>query len=252
MASRSSLRHLSRNAVRSVGAVRLRLLGGFDVTRDGRSVGLPPAAERLVALVALHEHPVRRDYAAGTLWLDVSEDRAAGNLRSTLWRVQQRAQGLLAVDSRSVTLSPGVEVDLQVAERLAHDEVAAEGGARCDLRTFADELLPGWYEDDWVLLERERFRQVCLRALDARCDRHLRAGRLGEALEAGLSALTVEPLRESTHRALVRIHIADGNAVEALRQYRLCCRLLKEQLGVEPTQQMRDAIGDLDEKETAR
>ena len=50
----------------------------------------------------------------------------------------------------------------------------------------------------------------------------------------------VEPLRESAHRALVRIHLAAGNAVEALRQYDLCCRLLRDQLGVEPTQQMHD------------
>ena len=42
------------------------------------------------------------------------------------------------------------------------------------------ELLPDWY-DDWVLLERERFRQLRLHALDALCDDLTRAGRHWDA-----------------------------------------------------------------------
>jgi len=110
---------------------------------------------------------------------------------------------------------------------------------------FTGDLLPDWYDDDWLLLERERFRQLRLRALDALCARHLRAGRSGEALDAGLLSLAGEPLRESAHRAVIRVHLADGNAVEALRQYRLCCRLLHDQLGIEPTQQLLDLISHL-------
>ena len=252
--SRSSLRHLSRNAVQPPAStsVRLRLLDSFQVVCGEDTVELPQAAQRLVAFVALHDRPVQRDHAAGMLWLDMSDERAAGNLRSTLWRVQKRAHGLLRVDGHSIRLEPQVDVDLRDAERLAHEELAPGGMGNCDVRVFTGELLPGWYDDDWVLLERERYRQLRLRALDALCEHHLEAGRLGEALEAGLLALAVEPLRESAHRALVRIHLADGNAVEALRQYNLCRRLLREQLGVEPTQQMRDAIGALAEVETNR
>jgi DNA-binding SARP family transcriptional activator len=57
-------------------------------------------------------------------------------------------------------------------------------------------------------------------------------------------------LRESAHRALIRIHLAEGNTVEALRQYRLCRRVLHDQLGIEPTQQLLDLIGPLDEMKT--
>jgi DNA-binding SARP family transcriptional activator len=252
--SRSSLRQNSHNAVQpaACAAIRLRLLDSFQVVCGDDTVDLPQAAQRLVAFVALHDRPVQRDHVAGMLWLDVSDERAAGNLRSTLWRVQKRAHGLLRVDGRSIRLDPHVDVDLRLAERLAHDELANGGRGNCDLRIFGAELLPGWYDDDWVLLERERYRQLRLRALDALCEHHLEARRLGEAVEAGLLALAVEPLRESAHRALVRIHLADGNAVEALRQYNLCRRLLREQLGVEPTEQMRETIGALAELETVR
>ena len=41
----------------------------------------------------------------------------------------------------------------------------------------------------------------------------------GEAVEAAYAAVRAEPLRESAHRILVRIHLAEGNVVEALRVF---------------------------------
>ena len=228
--------------------MQLRLLNVFDVVVDGVPVSLPIGAQRLVAFVALHERPVQRDYVAGMLWLDTPDTRAAANLRSMLWRIQKRARGLIDARGHRLRLEEDVRVDLRVAEQQARAELEGDAGVS-DPASFAADLLPDWY-DDWALLERERFRQLRLRALEALCERQLRAGHRNEALAAGLLSLAGEPLRESAHRALVRVHLADGNAVEAVRQYRLCRRLLHEQLGIEPTEQMRDLIGALDGVET--
>jgi hypothetical protein len=81
-----------------------------------------------------------------------------------------------------------------------------------------------------VLFERERFR-LRLRALDVLCGAS-RAGRLQESSRGQPRRLAVE-LRERTRTR--RIHLTEGNAVEALRQYRLCRRLLAEQLGIDPS-----------------
>jgi len=243
---RDALPSLRPPPARSADAVRvqLRLLNAFEVVCDGSPVRLPSLAQRLVAFVALHERPVERAYVAGMLWLDTPDQRAAGNLRTALWRVQTRAPGLLDASGHRLRLEPGVGVDLRAAEQVARREIAG-ADTECDAELFTGDLLPDWYDDDWLLLERERFRQLRLRALDALCTRHLRAGHYGEALEAGLLSLAGEPLRESAHRALIRVHLAEGNAVEAVRQYRLCRRLLHDQLGVAPTQQLLDLIGHL-------
>jgi DNA-binding SARP family transcriptional activator len=205
----------------------------------------------LVAFFALHDGPVQRGYAAAMLWLDTSDRRAAANLRSTLWRIRQHVPGLIDPGGPRLSLEPDVQVDLREAEQLVRRELNGDGGddRPCDPAAFASDLLPGWY-DDWVLLERERFRQLRLRALEGLCERHTRAGRLGEALEAGLLSVAGEPLRESAHRALIRVHLADGNVADALRQYGACRRLLYEQLGIEPTRQMRDLVRALDEMGT--
>jgi DNA-binding SARP family transcriptional activator len=231
--------------------VQLRLLGAFEVVVDGIQVALPQGAQRLVAFVALHERPMLREYVGGMLWLDTSDERAAANLRSMLWRIQKQTPGLIDVRGHGLRLEQKVRVDLRVAEQLARRALGHSPGEdyASDPAPFVGDLLPDWY-DDWVILERERFRQLRLRALDALCERHMGAGHLGEALEAGLLSLAGEPLRESAHRALVRVHLEEGNAIEALRQYRLCRRLLRENLGIEPTQQMRDLVAGLDEVET--
>ncbi|GAA2015096.1 hypothetical protein GCM10009839_07800 [Catenulispora yoronensis] len=100
------------------------------------------------------------------------------------------------------------------------------------------ELLPGWYED-WVLLERERLRQRFLHSIEDVARRELRAGNFATALEAVLLALRSEPLRESPHRLMLEIHLAEGNYSEAVHTYHAYRILLCRELGVSPSPGMR-------------
>jgi DNA-binding SARP family transcriptional activator len=103
----------------------------------------------------------------------------------------------------------------------------------------SDELLPDWY-DEWVVVERERYRQVRLHALEALCVELASTGDYADAVEAGLAAVTMEPLRESAHRALMVAHLAEDNAVEALREFRAFSRLLHEELRLDPSPRIRE------------
>ena len=93
-----------------------------------------------------------------------------------------------------------------------------------------------------MLLERERLRQLRLHTLEAMADRLARAGRYGEAVQAAYVAVGIEPLRESAHRAVVRVHLAEGNIVEAIRAHRAYCDVLLRELGVGPTSLMEDLM----------
>jgi DNA-binding SARP family transcriptional activator len=237
--------------------VRLTLLDAFGLICDDEPVALPMTAQRVLAFVALHDRPLHRLYVAGSIWLDSPEERAYASLRSALWRLHRNGRQLVATDGQRLALDPDVEVDLRESEALARralDE-SDRSALNVDASALGADLLPDWYED-WVLIERERLRQLRLQArlhaLDALCDRLTRADRLGEALEAGLAAVAGEPLRESAHRAVVRVHIAEGNAGEAIRQYRLCRRLLNEQLGIDPSERMHELVRTLDVAETVR
>jgi DNA-binding SARP family transcriptional activator len=224
-------------------SISLSLVNAFELRCDGQVVDLPLSAQRLLAFVALHEHAIQRAYVAGTLWIDASDQRAAASLRSSLWRLNRAGHVLVETAGTRLRLAPDVHVDLwralAVADRLLHgseDAADLEAGEAA----LGGELLPDWY-DDWLLFERERFRQVSLHALEALAELLVCAGELPRALEAALSAVRSEPLRESAHRVLIRVHLAEGNRAEALRQCELCRRLLRERLGIEPSPQL-DAL----------
>jgi DNA-binding SARP family transcriptional activator len=240
------IRPSSRNA--------LSLLDAFELRCEGRVVRLPMTAQRLLAFIALHEHPLLRPYVAGVLWTDASVDRAAGNLRSSLWRLRRPGYRLVDATATHLELAPSVDVDVRRAMAMAHHVM--EGTADCaslnapDLHLDA-ELLPDWYED-WVSFRRERFRQLGLHALEALAERQMTLGRLGHALEAALAAVHSEPLRESAHRTLIRVHLAEGNASEALRQYELCKYLLRDRLSLEPSPHLEALVRPLTRSTTAR
>src|SRR5207249_4170428 len=143
-----------------------------------------------------------------------------------------------------VALAPWVRTDVadsfEVNHRLAEDAVAPDPDVVLGL-CEAGELLPGWYED-WLIVERERLRQRMLHMLEAACRRLTEAARFAEAIEVGLAAVAVEPLRESAHAAVIHAHLAEGNLVEASRQYELLRDLLREHLGTLPSCHLGDLI----------
>ncbi|MDT0353126.1 BTAD domain-containing putative transcriptional regulator [Pseudonocardia sp. DSM 45834] len=229
-----------------MGRVELSLIRGFRVVHEGTMVSLPLGAQRVLAFLALHDRPVLRAAVAGTLWQDAAERRACASLRSALWRLNQPGLRLVDATVTSLCLAPHVRVDLQRVEELAHDvlsrRVACEAMGR-PAQSFRGDFLPDW-PDDWVLIERERFRQLRLHVLEALCDQLTEVGRFGEAVDAGLAAVAAEPLRESAHRAVMRAYLAEGNRGEALRQYDLYRQLAQTELGVAPSAVMRALVAN--------
>lgn len=228
--------------------IRVSLAGAFELSRNGETIDLATPAQRVLAFLALHEQPVRRTHVAGVLWLDSNQERAAGSLRSALWRIRQCCDSIVESTHRGLRLSPAVCVDVRetilwarrvgdAAHQIDDDDVghAFTGG----------ELLADWY-DDWVLLERERLRQLRLHASEVLTQRLVTVGRYADAMEVALAALRSEPLRESAHRAVISVHLAEGNRSEALRQFRHYRELLRAQLGLEPSALMKDLVNALD------
>jgi DNA-binding SARP family transcriptional activator len=227
--------------------VRLCLLNAFDLSRKGRAVPLPPSAQRLLAFLALRASPLLRPYVAGMLWPDASDTRAAANLRSSLWRLRRPRCRLVEATARDLRLAPQVAVDVHEATAVAHRTLAVEtpdAETEAARELLSHDLLPDWY-DDWVVIEQERFRQLRLHALETLCERLTAAGRFGPAAEVGMTAVAGEPLRESAHRILIKLYLAEGNRCEALRQYGVCRRLLRDRLGLAPSGQTQSLVRDL-------
>jgi DNA-binding SARP family transcriptional activator len=228
--------------------LRLHLLGGFELRLGDEAVPITIGPQRLATFLALHDRLLPRTHVAGMLWSEVPTERANANLRAALWRLPPSCRRLIDVSAHHLRLATGVVVDLHAATALGRrlldrsDLSADDDLSPAAREEFSCDLLPDWYDDDWVLMERERFHQLRLHALEALCERLTAAGRYGEAIDAGLAAVRAEPLRESAHRVLIKAHIAEGNQGEAGRQYELCRHLLHDELGVKPSAQLRDLL----------
>jgi DNA-binding SARP family transcriptional activator len=222
----------------------VRLLDRFDVTSGGVAVHVPASTHRLVALLALRGSPVERSYVSHCLWMDKTEARAHANLRSVIWRLRQCNPPLVTLSASHLSLRRDVEVDIDTLRGLARaliDESQVVELTAVDVDSLLGELLPGWC-DDFVELERERLRQMRLHALEALSQRLLRAGRHALALDAALTAVAADPLRETAHRAVIEVHVAEGNLGEALRQFASLVDLLARELGIAPSRRTADLV----------
>lgn len=225
--------------------IRLNLLRGFELRQQGLQIELPFSAQRLLAFLALHDRPLQRLYIAGSLWFDTTQDHANANLRTALWRLRRPGCAAVKATSTDLSLADDVVVDLVETSAAAHRALGHEH-ASSDLEQLcaAGDLLPGWY-DDWLLIERERFRQLRVHALETLCGDCTDAGDFAAAAAAGLAAVAAEPLRESAHRVLIHAHLAEGNVTEAIRQYTIYGDLVRTQLRIEP-RRLRDLVRDID------
>ena len=86
-------------------------------------------------------------------------------------------------------------MDLHDTLDQAHRLLSAHSGeVDVDLRTdsLRSDLLPDW-DEDWVLVEREQFRQLRLHALEALSARERGAGRVAYAVHTAQAAIGVSP-----------------------------------------------------------
>lgn len=229
------------------GEAQLGLLGTFSLRIAAQPVPLPLNEQRLVSFLALNEGALLRHHVAGSLWGDTTDHHAGGSLRSALWRLGHLPHPLVDVVGGHLQLSNGVEVDLRTCETVAHrilDPLQELSEADMDESRLSTDLLLDWTED-WVLMRRERYHQLRLRALEGLCQRLVAMGRIGQAVQAGIAAVSGEPLRESAHRELVMAHIAEGNVAAALRQYETFRQLLADELKLEPSEEMQSLVEGL-------
>jgi DNA-binding SARP family transcriptional activator len=226
-------------------ATVVHLVGMPHVTVRREHIEIPESSARLLAFVALHRGGVQRRSTAGILWPTGGDARAAGNLRTALWRLNATLPELVLADKNTLLLASDAAVDVELisawAIRLITGDVCVGdlGVVPGDLETL--DLLPGWY-DDWALIERERFRHRVLHGLEALSRAQRRQGQWAQAVESALTVVSADPLRESAQRVLIEAHLAEGNLAEARRSFEVYRELLRRELGVEPAHDLASLV----------
>ena len=237
-------------------ALRLLLLGTPALYAADQALVLSTKTLVLLAYLALVETPPARDQLFALLWPESAQEAARKNLQNMFWQVRsllanQRDIIQVRPDGR-VTLDPDIWVDARAFLHAAQQEIEDDQQLGQALSLYRGPFLDGLTGIDaasvehWMLNERERFTQVCLRLLTTRIETLRSAGAWAEMLEVTQHALAIDSLQEPLHRFAMLAYARLGQRTEALRQYEQLRGLLDAELGIAPlpeTEALREAIG---------
>jgi len=221
--------------------LRARLLGAMDLEFGGRQ--LPPLdsgrAESLLAYLLLHrDAPQPRQRLAFLLWPDSTDAQAQTNLRKVLHHLRRAlpdADRLIGVGPRTLQWRADAPLWLDVEE---FERALADGRLEEAVEMYAGELLEGRY-DEWLLEARERLAGLHLEALERLTRRHQQDRRWTDAIRSAERLVAHDPLREQSHRMLMRVCDAAGDRARAVRAYHVCATTLAGELGIEPSPETR-------------
>ncbi len=195
--------------------------GRFEVP-GGTSGDLEPKDALLLAYLAI-EGPAPRSRLAALLWPDVDDERARGNLRQRLLRLNRGAGVDLVTGHPLARLADGVEHDLAAAHEV--------------LQTIEPDEAAGLAE--WLETQRERRRSERVGTLTVQAAQAEARGDLPSALERAREAASLETLSEEAHRRVMRLHYLAGDTAAALAAYDRCVLRLRSELGVAPSAETR-------------
>jgi DNA-binding SARP family transcriptional activator len=233
-------------------ALRIRLLGAFELENDDAEVQLPARkSEALLAVLALRPGVAfAREWLAALLWPEVPESQARTSLRQAVGHLRKLDANLVSGGADRLHLQPGVAwIDTAEGERVANRPPAEREPLAALLRGPLLEGFPAIEQPfvDWLAEERARWNErnvarleECLAALSA-------AGASERAIAVGARLVELDPTRESVHRALMRLELERGDRTAALRRYERCRDVLERHLGVAPsaeTDRLRAAIAE--------
>lgn len=238
---------LPRYAVNLLGTWQVLARGGALISRfRGDKV------RALLAYLAVEaERPHARAELVGLLWPEVPGELAGRNLSQSLVRLRQ-ALGVrsgaeddpLSVTRQSVQWRAEVaQVDVTMFTRTAVSSDLADLERAAAL--YRGEFMAGFGLPDceafeeWLLVNRERLKDVALGVLHAVAERKLAGGRTVDAVAAARRQLTLEPWRESAHRQLMQALAAGGDRPAALGAFARCCEILRAELDTPPEEETR-------------
>jgi DNA-binding SARP family transcriptional activator len=223
--------------------VRLRVLGGFELTIGGVPVdqfAVRPRARKALHVLAMHVgRPVHREMLTQAVWPDSSPDAARrsvhvaiSSLRHLLEADAPHRQSLLLPrlgDSYMLALPDGSSCDLlnfQAAlasartARLSGDVPTERTSLRRALSCYGGDLLPEDGSAEWVVADRDRLRLAAADAGEQLARAEAASGDVTTAVEQARRALTFDTYRDSTWRLLIELHerAGDLSAAHAVRR----------------------------------
>jgi DNA-binding SARP family transcriptional activator len=226
----------------------LRLLGKCEISCAHQPTHLETTkTTALLAYLALMPGSHERHKLAGLLWGNLPDEKAQRALRRALWNLRHvicdpSPNPVLSISTHHVTWNP--HSDYWLDTQTLRQQITA--GAYVEAVTlYQGDLLDALYVHDapayeeWLRVEREHFHTLMLIALHKLIQQKKAEHDYAAGYIYAQRMLELAPWREETHRELMQLLMLCGQRSAALVQYERCCRVLAEELGVQPAAETR-------------
>ena len=232
--------------------VLICMLGSFRLLRTGQLLTVRPGGkhEALLTTLALHATSrLSRETLIETLWPDTTFALAVQSLNSLVYSLGKMLSEAIGGEapvlhpdgSYRLNLAAGVGVDTLTFERFArageeHSRGGREDAAATSYRQAVDLYTGDLYVagDAHAVVERERLRAVFHTLLARLAERFFRESDYATALDHSLRVLASDPTREDAYRLAMKCYVRRGERAQALRQYRMCERILRAEFDAKP------------------
>jgi DNA-binding SARP family transcriptional activator len=220
----------------------------------------------LLAYLAYHRHQSpTREALIERFWPDTEPETGRHNLSNALSSLRHQLEppgvpggAVIIADRFSVELNPdAVATDVaefeQALRRAAQSRTAPDYAQRLAeaAERYGGPLLPGYYED-WIAPEQERLQQRFQQTVSQLVLLLEKEGQFERALEYAQRVLSLDSLREESHRDVMRLLAAAGQPEAALRQFRELERVLAQELGATPSSAARQLARQIEAQLAAR
>lgn len=224
--------------------LEVHLLGQFNVLKDHEpaEISSRPAQSLLAYLMLSAGTSHRREKLAGLLWPEANESNARSNLRHALWRLRKAiGDEYLITDKISIAFDAqaGYWLDAALLEG-DYEEKRSTDDLLKIVSIYGGELLPGFY-DDWVILERERYRALFESRVQHLLDGLVKEERWTSVLEWGERWIAMGHAPEPAYRALMFAYCGLGDTAGMASTYQRCVKALQQELDVEPSEETKAA-----------
>ena len=231
--------------------VQVRLLGPVDVVADGESRPVSGVRRKTVlATLALHGgEVVSIGRLVDIVWGEAAPPTAVNTLQSHV----SYLRGVLGSKAAILARPPGYVLDLgaestdvQLAERLLRQGTQSDDpvhGARqlqAALALWRGRPLADLADLAWLEDEARRLDLLCLQVKRALSEARLAAGEHIQLVPSLEQMVAEHPLDEHIHAQLILALYRSGRQADALAVYHRLRRTLGEQLGIDPSQLLRD------------
>jgi DNA-binding SARP family transcriptional activator len=231
--------------------VSIQMLGSFALFKNGTHLPVRPGGktEALLTLLALHCYRrIPRATLLGEVWPEAEPELSIQALNSLLHSLRRLLGDALGGEPPVTCLQGAYQLNLAAGVGVDYarfDELAGEGDllARTDtaLATVSYEKAIALYGGDLcagehhaAMVERERLRARYLTLLVRSAFHYYQSHDIGRAMALALRLLEHDPCREDAHRVVMRCHVIQGERVQALRQYRVCQQMLRDEFDAAP------------------